>query len=270
MHPGQLQNIDASAGAEQCLPFEGPFCPVLPLFPASSPNPSRQNTPCLCSWESESLTSLVTVWFLQTIHSKHATEGTAPGDTNIGAWSTLTWSCLVCGDYWPISAQEATRTHSLFLSCSWYSSPLSRAHKASGRTWLRVNICFAKGELKISVCQRVCPKHTQGFLLFPLICYPDPNLRVLLHISHKVSVIKNPIPTTFWQWAHYSLGKTLSYLWPPSTGESTASHLWSPWHSVFLAQCHASLKNGHGPVEAAIITKTEISAVQGLPEPYES
>lgn len=90
VHPGQLQNSDASAGAEQCLPFEGPLCPVLPLLPASSSNPSLQNTPCPCSWESESLTSLLTVWFLQTIHSKHATEGIAPGDTNIGARSMLT------------------------------------------------------------------------------------------------------------------------------------------------------------------------------------
>lgn len=86
---------------------------------------------------------------------------------------TLTWCCLVCGDYWPLSARGATRTHSLFLCWSWYSSPLSRAHKASGCTWLRVNICFAKGELKIAVCLRVCwkglllcPKHTQGFLFF--------------------------------------------------------------------------------------------------------
>lgn len=90
VHPDQLQNSDASAGSEQCLPFEGPLCPVLPLLPASSSNPSLQNTPCPCSWESESLTSLLTVWFLQTIHSKHATEGIAPGDTNIGAWSMLT------------------------------------------------------------------------------------------------------------------------------------------------------------------------------------
>lgn len=173
---------------------------------ASSSNPSLQNTPCLCSWVSESLPSLLTVWFLQTIHSKHATEGIAPGDTNIGAWSTLTWSCLVCGHYRLISAQGATRTHSLFLSCSWYSSPLSRAHKASGCTWLRVNICFAKGELKIAVCQRVCwkglllcPKHTQGLLFFALLCHPAPSLTVLPYISHKVSVIKNPVPTTFWQ-----------------------------------------------------------------------
>lgn len=185
------------AGAEKFLPCEGQLRPVFLLLPASSSNPSLQNTPCPCSWESESLTSLLTVWFLQTIHSKHATESIAPGDTNTGAWSTLTWSCLVCGDYRPISAQGATRTHSLFLCCSWYSSPLSRAHKASGCTWLRVNICFARGELKIAVCQRVCwkglllcPKHTQGFLFFTLLCHPAPNLTVLPHISHKVSGIK--------------------------------------------------------------------------------
>lgn len=40
--------------------------------------------------------------------------------------------------------------------------------------------------------------------------------------------------------------------------------------SVFLTQCHAYLKNGDGPVEAAVITGTELNAVQGLPEPYES
>lgn len=69
VHPGQLQNSDTSAGAEQCLPFEGPLCPVLSLLPASSSNPSLQNTPCLCSWESESLTSLLTGFCKQSIPS---------------------------------------------------------------------------------------------------------------------------------------------------------------------------------------------------------
>lgn len=52
-------------------------------------------------------------------------------------------------------------------------------------------------------------------------------------------------------------------MWPPSTGESTASQLWSPWHSVFLTQCHSSLKNGDGPVETAVITKTEVRCCSG-------
>lgn len=52
-------------------------------------------------------------------------------------------------------------------------------------------------------------------------------------------------------------------MWPPSTGESTASQLWSPWHSVFLTQCHSSLKNGDGPVETAVIAKTEVRCCSG-------
>lgn len=95
--------VQRNAHPFAALKLEGLRSPVLSQFPAwgqlLTQQSCLQNTPYLHTWESESLISLFTVWFLQTIHSMNATEGILPGDTNTGAWRTLTWSCLVCSDY---------------------------------------------------------------------------------------------------------------------------------------------------------------------------
>lgn len=76
--PGWAMPVQVQSRA---CPWRDHFVLLFLCFQLQS-QPAEHTLPVLL--ESESLTSLLAVWFLQTIHSKHATEGTAPGDTNIG------------------------------------------------------------------------------------------------------------------------------------------------------------------------------------------
>lgn len=60
-----------------------------------------------------------------------------------------------------------------------------------------------------------------------LLCHLAPDFKVLSHISYKVSIIKNTVPMTFRQWAHYSLGG----------GYQTCGH---PTHEIALPQSYCT------------------------------